>query len=60
MFSRRLPKVRSCVTVTGRLPTRQTFLPSVWISRCSSSSSSHVMPKSSPTSGGMPVKQALT
>ena len=40
--------------------TRQTFLPSPWISRCKSSSPSQVMPRSSPSRGGMSVKHALT
>ena len=62
IFSSRAPSARSCPTVTGRPLTRHTFLPSVWISRCSSSvpSASGWMPNSSVSSGAIPEKAALT
>ena len=62
MFSKRLPSAFSWPTVTGRPPTRQTLLPSLWISRCISRepSSSGVTPCSSAMAESTPENTALT
>ena len=62
IFTRRLPSVRSWDTVTGRPPTRQTFLPSAPISRWSIRSpfSSGAAPNSSHRAGSTWENSALT